>query len=231
MKIGERIKERRKNLGLTQKQVAKEAAITASAVTQWELGSTKPSGENLYALCHVLKCQPDWLLYGKDDPKSEANLKRAAEKIESWYNTSELRDDEVELPFFTEVEPSDGSKIYAVKENHGAKLKFKRSRLKKCGVAPNDAACVNISGTSMWPVLPDGAIVAIDTASTSVKDGKMYALEYGGMLRVKLVYHIPFGGLRLRSFNRDEYPDEVYDSEDVKNIHVIGRVFWYSVLI
>ena len=229
MNINERIRQRRKEMKLTQEQIAKAVGVSRVSVSQWESGDTSPRGENLYALCRVLQCQPDWLLYGKDTPKPEANAEWAGE-IEPWGSRAELGDDEVELPFFTEVELSAGSGAYAVQENHGSKLRFARSTLKKCGVAPDDAACVNVSGTSMEPVLPDGATVGVDTASTSIKDGEMYALEHDGMLRVKLVYRVPGGGLRLRSFNSDEYPDEVYDGEGVKTIRIIGRVFWYSVL-
>ena len=29
----------------------------------------------------------------------------------------------------------------------------------------------------------------------------------------------------------NEYPEEILDAEEAKNIRVIGRVFWYSVLL
>ncbi|GGY92249.1 hypothetical protein GCM10007169_06850 [Shewanella fodinae] len=59
----------------------------------------------------------------------------------------------------------------------------------------------------------------------------MYAINHDGMLRVKLLYTLPGNGLRLRSYNQDEYPDESYNDDQVKVIIVIGRVSWYSVLI
>ncbi|MEN1395189.1 XRE family transcriptional regulator, partial [Pseudomonas aeruginosa] len=43
---------------------------------------------------------------------------------------------------------------------------------------------------------------------------------------------LPGGGIRLRSFNQAEYPDEEYSQEEMaeKGISVLGRVFWSSVL-
>ena len=83
----------------------------------------------------------------------------------------------------------------------------------------------------MEPVLPHGSTVGIDTAAIDIIDGKMYAINHDGMLRVKMLYKLPGNGLRLRSYNMDEYPDERYEADSIKHIKVIGKVFWYSVLI
>ena len=230
MEMSDRIKQRMKALGLKGVDITKATGMSSGGVSQWVNGLSRPNGERLLSLSQVLQCQPDWLLYGKDHPqKAEANAEWVG-GIESWSSRTELGADEVELPFFKEVELSAGGGAYAVQENNGPKLRFARSTLKKCGVAASNASCVNVSGTSMEPVLPDGATVGVDTASTSIKDGEMYALEHDGMLRVKLVYRVPGGGLRLRSFNSDEYPDEIYDAYGFDIIRIIGRVFWYSVL-
>ncbi|MEE5082072.1 hypothetical protein V2K58_21335 [Pseudomonas alliivorans] len=51
-------------------------------------------------------------------------------------------------------------------------------------------------------------------------------------MRVKMLYKLPSGGIRMRSFNREEYPDEEYSERriELEEIKIIGRVFWYSVL-
>ncbi len=73
----------------------------------------------------------------------------------------------------------------------------------------------------------DGSTIGVDTATTHITDGEIYALEHDGMLRVKFVYRLPGGGIRLRSFNREEYPDEEYSPEDMRSrqISMIGWVF------
>ncbi len=67
---------------------------------------------------------------------------------------------------------------------------------------------------------------------TRVVDGKIYALDHDGLLRIKFLYRLPGGGIRLRSFNRDEYEDESYTLDDVleQRIVILGRVFWWSSL-
>jgi phage repressor protein C with HTH and peptisase S24 domain len=105
--------------------------------------------------------------------------------------------------------------------------------LRRQNVQANEAVCVTVNGNSMEPVLPHGSTVGVDQGCTTITDGKMYALNHGGQLRVKTLYRLPGGGLRMRSYNREEHPDEEYSATDlIKNeIIVIGKVFWYSVLL
>lgn len=151
--------------------------------------------------------------------------------FDTWDDTTPLNDDDVSLPFFTEVEAAAGTGNFQVRENHGPKLRFSKSTLARHGIAPENAACIKVKGNSMEPVLPDGATVGVDIASKSIIDGKMFAVDHDGMLRIKLLYRLPGGGMRLRSYNSDEHPDESYNTEESKHIRIIGRVFWWSVLV
>lgn len=146
-----------------------------------------------------------------------------------WDSGTPLRDDEVALPFFREVELSAGSGSTMIQENNGFKLRFSRSTLSQNNVDVSMAACVTVSGNSMEPVLPDGATIGIDTSKTIIKDGDLYAIDHDGHLRVKMVYRMPTG-IRLKSFNNEEWPDEHYNAQDSLNIKILGRVFWWSVL-
>ncbi len=228
MNIGSRIRQRRKELKLTQQAVGKSMGINRVSVSQWESGDNKP--KDLLTLGKVLQCDPEWLLSGKDKEKKHDENAKWLGGIEPWDSITTLEDDEVELPFFTEVELSAGFGATQVQENHGPKLRFSKSTLKRHGVDPAHAACVTVSGNSMEPVIPNGSTIGIDISKTNIIDGKMYAIDHDGMLRVKSLYRIP-GGIRLKSFNSDEYQDEFYSGDKAKNIRIIGKVFWYSVLI
>lgn len=152
--------------------------------------------------------------------------------IDAWDDDTPLDDDEVYVPFLKEVELSAGSGRTVVEQSHKQKLRFGKLTLRKQGVQPDDAVCVTVSGNSMEPVLPDKSTVGVDQGSTSVVDGKMYAIDHDGQLRVKTLYRLPGGGIRMRSFNRDEHPDEEYTAQEMidQNIHIKGKVFWSSVL-
>ncbi|MCS6114489.1 helix-turn-helix transcriptional regulator [Shewanella baltica] len=228
--MNERMKQRRKELGLTQPAVAKAIGLTKATVSLWESGSTSPKGENLHALAKVLNCTPEYLLYGETAKKPESNAEWAG-GFETWDSDSPLGDDEVEIPFYMEVELAAGAGIAEAREYFGPKLRFAKSTLKRQGVNASHAACVKVAGNSMEPVLPHGSTVGVDTSHTEITDGKMYAINHDGMLRVKMLYKLPGGGIRLRSYNTEEWKDENISFEQLKNIKIIGKVFWYSVLI
>jgi len=164
------------------------------------------------------------------EAKKIAEPNYAFNSFDLWDSTTPLRDDEVELPFFREIELSAGTGRHEVIENHGCKLRFSKSTLKRKGIDAKHAACVTVSGNSMEPVLPDKCVVGIDTNATAIKNGDMYAIDHQGELRVKMLYRLVGDGIRLRSYNED-YPDEMYTHDEAKNIKVLGRVFWCSWLV
>jgi phage repressor protein C with HTH and peptisase S24 domain len=150
--------------------------------------------------------------------------------VDVYESDEPLHPDEIEVPFFTEVELSAGNGFNNVSEIATQQMRFNLATLSSAGVAPSRAACCKVSGDSMEPMLPDGATVGIDTSDTHIKDGKVYAINHGGMLRVKFLYRMPFNGLRIRSANPD-YQDEEISGEAAKDIRIIGRVFWYSAIL
>ena len=168
----------------------------------------------------------------QEHKKTSASTDWEMHPIEVWDDDTPLGPDEVELPFFKEVELSAGKGSEVMLETNGRKLRFGKRTLKRKSIDPAAAGCVPVTGNSMEPVLPDGSTVGVDTANTTVQDGKMYAIDHDGQLRVKLLYRLPGSGLRLRSYNTDEHPDERYDGGYVEqHIRVIGKVFWYSVML
>jgi phage repressor protein C with HTH and peptisase S24 domain len=116
-------------------------------------------------------------------------------------------------------------------ETNGRTKKFVKAELKSLGVDISNSACATVRGDSMTPVLPHGSSVGVDMSDTKVKDGKMYAIDRGGMLYIKRLYKEANNGLRIFSYNKEEYPEERLTEDQAKGIKVIGRVFWYSALV
>ncbi|GGP37553.1 transcriptional regulator [Shewanella algicola] len=227
--LAQNLQEKLKASGLTQKELAERANISQVMVHKLISGKAKESSK-LVAIANVLGTTAEELITGKVRAKAEANAEWAG-PMETWDSNTPLSDDEVEIPFYMEVELAAGHGIVEMPHYYGPKLRFAKSTLRKSNVDPTNAACVRVSGNSMEPVLPNGSTVGVDTSQTNVIDGKMYAINHDGMLRIKTLYKLPGGGLRLRSFNLDEWPDERYEGDDLKQITVIGKVFWYSVLL
>lgn len=65
VKIGKFISECRKNVGLTQKQLAEKLCITDRAVSKWETGKALPDSAIMLELCLILKITVNDLLSGE----------------------------------------------------------------------------------------------------------------------------------------------------------------------
>lgn len=61
-KVVSRIKMRRRELKLTQTELAKEANLTPAAISQFESGTRKPSFKTLSSLSDALRVTTDYLL-------------------------------------------------------------------------------------------------------------------------------------------------------------------------
>jgi phage repressor protein C with HTH and peptisase S24 domain len=243
MELKDRLKRARKNAGLTQVELAERAGIKQASVSEIERGLTRTSG-HLIKLAQICGVDPVWLADGTGTPEgnrpphagfSPSTIESNAVllgPLDVWDDDTPLDDDEVYVPFLKEVELSAGAGITAVQQSPKQKLRFGKATLRRQGVQPSDAVCVSVSGNSMEPVLPNGSTVGVDRGCTTITDGKMYALDHGGQLRVKTLYRLAGGGIRMRSFNRDEHPDEEYTIQDMlqKEIVVLGKVFWSSAL-
>lgn len=250
--MGKRIEEALSAKKISQTTLAAAMGISPQAVQQWVDGKTSPKRNRLKQLSILLDRSIEWLVTGKDDyidgivtsktfgddhkrlqeppnhyhqPESNAEW---AGVLDGWDSETPLNDDEVALPFLREVELSAGNGISEVQENHGAKLRFAKSTLRRQSVRMEAAYCVAVKGNSMYPMIPNGATIGIDTDKTEILDGEIYAIDHHGELRVKMVYRVTGGGIRLKSINSDEYPDEIYT--DTTNIRILGRMFWCSWL-
>lgn len=143
-----------------------------------------------------------------------------------------LNTEDVLLPLLKEIEAAHGQGQTVVAEATERKIRLPLRTLQAMSIDPDDAVCAVMTGNSMDEKIQAGSIIGIDRGLTHIVDGEMYALEHDGMLRVKYLYRLAGGTLRLRSHNSAEYPDEIFVAEQLQqqNIRVLGWVFWWSTL-
>lgn len=72
--LGQRIRQRRKQIGLSQNKLSKAAGVSDSSISLWESDTTAPRGENLHKLAAILQCSPTWILFGDEDKTPEEPL-------------------------------------------------------------------------------------------------------------------------------------------------------------
>lgn len=224
---------------LTQADVAEACGWSGqSAFSQYATGKVPLNVEALLKLAKALDFDASEVssrllstVASVQQDRIQPNVKLGT--IEIWDDETPLDDDEVYVPFLHEVELAAGSGRFAIEENANSRLRFNKKDLRHNGVQFSNAKCVKVGGNSMVPVLRDGATVGVNVgknALSDIVDGEMYAINHNGQLRVKQVYRIPTG-LRLRSFNRDEHPDEDYTFQQIQEqqISILGHVFWWAM--
>ena len=86
MSLGERIKEQRKNCGLSQEKVAELVGVSRQAVTKWEAEQSAPSTENLFRLAEIFGTTVDILLASEEEEKNSP-----AEQIYYLYKMEEVK--------------------------------------------------------------------------------------------------------------------------------------------
>ncbi|EOC0442470.1 XRE family transcriptional regulator [Cronobacter sakazakii] len=223
--LAERLKKAREKAGLSQLQLAEQVGLTQQSIAKIENGVTEQP-RKIKQLALALGVTANWLQYGDID----ANGSYSEMIVKEWESTSADPDLFTEIPIL-DIELSEGNGCEAeIVESELSTYPLRRDELRRAGVSASSARIVNILGSSLYPVLTNGDKVAVDLSQTSpIRDGDLYALRDGVLLRVKILINRPDGGLILRSFNKDEYPDEVLTYEEkLARIHVIGRVFWSS---
>lgn len=169
MSMGDRIRERRKELKLTQEALAKTAGVNRVTVTGWEKDDYQPNGANLQSLAEALNCNPIWLVEGTGSPDAHF-IKGTSVKIRelpvlSWVQAGCWTDTE------SGVCPDD------VDEYITTTLSLS-----------SEAFALRVNGTSMTTIvkdasIPDGSIVIVepDISRFSSINGKIVvAYIHGG---------------------------------------------------
>lgn len=233
--ITERIKFLLAKERLKQRDLAESLSTSPQTVNNW-LKRDSLSREAAQQISEKYGYSLDWLLNGVGSPKKDLESSVPPESewgtVDAWDKNTPLPDDEVEVPFLKDIEFACGDGRVQNEDHNGFKLRFSKATLRRVGANTDGSGvlCFPATGDSMEPIIPDGTTVAVDTNNKRIVDGKLYAIGQadggsGQLKRIKQLYRKPGGVLTIRSFNRE---DEEAREEEVE---IIGRVFWYSVLL
>lgn len=97
-------------------------------------------------------------------------------------------------------------------------------QLEMVNVRPQDVCIIQTVDDGLGRSMGAGVRLAIDR-SKPLADGKIYALRYGNLLRIRLVFQKPDGSLLLKALNPD-YPEELISAQErAEMVEVIGLAF------
>lgn len=197
--------------GKSQEETAKEIDESPQTITNWKKRGVSKAGALKAAAQYNVSA--NWILKGEGEQQNNI-----ISKVDGWDSNTPVDDDEVEIPFYKDVLISCGSGcLTEIIGKETRKLRLSKSTLRQYGVENSNAYALTAFGDSMSPIINNGATVYVDVGRTSIVDGKIYAINHGGLFKFKYLYRMPKGGVRIVSANKDEYPEEVLTAEDVLN--------------
>ncbi|MDI3236750.1 helix-turn-helix transcriptional regulator [Acinetobacter ursingii] len=195
--------------GRTQEETAKLIDESPQTITNWKRRGVSKAGA--LKASSKFNVSANWILTGIGEKESIDIT-----KVVEWDSNTPIDDDEVEVPFYKEVLVSCGSGSLAeIIGNETRKLRLSKATLRQYGVESSNAYALTAFGDSMTPVINNGATVYVDVGRTNIIDGKIYAINHGGLFKFKFLYRMPKGGVRIVSANKDEYPEEILTAEDI----------------
>lgn len=217
--------------GMSQHQLAEKVKISQPAIQKLLSGKSNTS-RKIVEIASVLNVNLLWLTKGIGEANCEENKNRSnatiLEVFEEWNSKTSLDNDDVEVPFYKDVRLSTGNGFADdIKDFNGDKVRFSKSTMCKYGINKDYAVCLMVYGESMEPVFRDGSIVGIDQADTNIRDGKIYAINHDGLLRIKILEKLPGYKVKIKSYNLG-YDEEIVSLDEIT---ILGRVWWQSSIL
>lgn len=159
------------------------------------------------------------------EPHTEAATGSTLQPILAWEHESDLPEGEYVFIPRLDIHLSAGNGREQVEFDFVKKQPqaFRADWITEQRLNPSKLACLKVDGESMEPLLYHGETVVIDVSQNTVRDSKVYAIWYDGGERIKRLWKLPGGGLRIKSDNPQHDTIEVAP-EHSDAVRVIGRV-------
>lgn len=202
MKIGERIRQRRKFLGLSVDELAEKLGKNRATIYRYESNDIEKLPTTvLEPLAKALNTTPSYLMGWEDDKPTDTLTVLPTDKIHM-------------IPVFGSVAAGFGA--YASSDI----IEYIPLYIENdCDVA--DTICITVKGQSMYPKIEEGDRIVV-RRQDSVDNGRIAVVMIGDEAVVKRV-ECEKNKLTLISIN-PEYPPRVIEGKDLEDVRIVGLV-------
>ncbi|WP_201543287.1 XRE family transcriptional regulator [Psychrobacter immobilis] len=227
LELKDRLKLARKFAGLTQKDIEINILnMKQSTYSELERGLSK-STSRIVEIATLFGVQPEWLANGTGEMiLSSFQLNNDENVLEVSSNKSHLTD-EVEIPHYSEITETCLKHTNLISVQPDTTIRIKASFAKLSGANSKTSFSYICDGDSMAKRISNGARCTADSSNKTVKDGKIYCFKHGVTTRTRYLFRQPDGGLLIKSHNVN-YPNEIIQYKDMKDIEILGWVWEWS---
>lgn len=215
---------------MSQGDLSEKLGLTRANISSWEVGRHQPSYRQLLKISELTGvAMPENRSAPAITPQLLVNQrlrnKAAGLPIYAWEHESDLPAGEfVMVPRLNvRLSAGHGRDQVEIELEKSSPQAFRADWIRSMGLKPSALAAMTASGESMEPTIFDSDSLLMDTSQNEVSDGKVYGLWYDGGERVKRLFRLPGGGLRIQSDNPRFSPIEV-QGDYTDTIRVLGRI-------
>jgi phage repressor protein C with HTH and peptisase S24 domain len=236
--LASRLREVMKEMRMvSRRELADFCGVSEGLASQWFAGTTLLGPKPLRAFART-DYSLDWITEGKlpkyrrhthTTSDKEGDLPRAGDvklsRVTAIHPDDPQDPDIIYVPE-SRIEFSAGNgraPVYELVEDEEPAT-YRLSWFQKYGINPEKVRRFRVSGDSMIPMLYPRDTILVNTAETTIVDGKLYAIRYGDELRVKYMSRRLDGTVVLRSVNPAYRDEEVGPELAQEHISIIGRV-------
>lgn len=241
--LAERVKYARELKDLSQHEIAEKAGISQPTYFKIENGLTQKP-RNILDIAQALNVNPQWLATGQGEMNANVanvsianiglqNINPNFEPVSDWNDDTPLEVDEFAIPFYKDFGVACGHGTDSTAhDDEKRRLRMSRATIERIGSHHDRIFATLADGDSMTPTINDGDTIWVDMSKESIKDGKIFVFEYGGLYMCKRLYRLPNNGLRVVSDNADVYPEWQMTGEEREQngFRLIGWVWHWSVM-
>lgn len=194
----QRLKQLRKELGLSQKSLSEHLGVTQQAVGKWETGRSSPDPATLARLAELLETSADYLLGISEQPAEPA--------------APSLPYAESPIPVIGTVRAGYGS--LAFEEDYGVEY--------ACVKDPANYFYLVVKGDSMEPRIQDGDLALVHRQPT-LENGDLGVMVFGEGEGTLKKYIQRGNAVILQPFN-PTYEEKVIRGEELNQLFIAGKV-------
>ncbi|TCL61733.1 LexA family protein [Allofournierella massiliensis] len=194
----QRLKQLRKEMGLSQKSLSEHLGVTQQAVGKWETGRSSPDPATLARLAELLETSADYLLGISEQPAEPA--------------APSLPYGESPIPVIGTVRAGYGS--LAFEEDYGVEY--------ACVKDPESYFYLVVKGDSMEPRIQDGDLALVHRQPT-LENGDLGVMVFGEGEGTLKKYIQRGNAVILQPFN-PAYEEKVIRGEELNQLFIAGKV-------
>jgi len=194
----QRLKQLRKEMGLSQKSLSEHLGVTQQAVGKWETGRSSPDPATLARLAELLETSADYLLGISEQPAEPA--------------APSLPYGESPIPVIGTVRAGYGS--LAFEEDYGVEY--------ACVKNPESYFYLVVKGDSMEPRIQDGDLALVHRQPT-LENGDLGVMVFGEGEGTLKKYIQRGNAVILQPFNL-AYEEKVIRGEELNQLFIAGKV-------